>query len=99
MEDVIILIPAFLKEYRKDRQYLLLGMRLTRDTERMVLSDMIYAAAEPKGWALIPQPSKKEQRFCSRLGIEIIEADYTELMSADNAGHAVAEADAQMVGC
>lgn len=73
-------IPDFLKEYRKGKQYLLMGMRLTRDTERMVMSDIIYAADEPKGWVLIPEPNAKEQRFCKRLGLEIIEADVSDLL-------------------
>jgi hypothetical protein len=75
-------IPDFLKEYRQGKQYLLLGMRLTRDTERMVMSDIIYAADEPKGWVLIPEPNAKEQRFCQRLGLEIIEADSNDLLLA-----------------
>lgn len=76
-------IPGFLKSYRKDKQYLFLGMRMTRDTERMVLSDMIYAASSPAGWALIPEPTEKERRFCARQNIEIIEADITDLLTAD----------------
>ena len=75
-------IPDFLKKYREDKQYLLLGMPLNRDTERMVLSDMIYAAAEPAGWALIPGPTKKEKRFCERKGIKIIEADISDFLAA-----------------
>jgi hypothetical protein len=75
-------IPDFLKEYRKGKQYLLLGMRLTRDTERMVMSDMIYAADDPKGWVLIPEPNAKEERFCKRLGLEIIQADVQDLIQA-----------------
>ena len=75
-------IPNFLKEYRKGKQYLLLGMRLNRDTERMVMSDIIYGADEPKGWVLIPEPNAKEQRYCQRLGLEIIEADTGELLNA-----------------
>jgi len=75
-------IPDFLKQYRKDKQYLLLGMSLSRDTERMVLSDMIYAAAQPAGWALIPEPSNKEKRFCERKGIKIIEADIADFLTA-----------------
>jgi hypothetical protein len=75
-------IPDFLKEYRKQKQYLFLGLRLTRDTERMVLSDTIYAAAEPGGWALIPEATEKEKRFCSKKGIEIIEADISDLLAA-----------------
>jgi hypothetical protein len=35
-------IPSFLKEYRNEKQYVFLGMRMTRDTERMVLSDITY---------------------------------------------------------
>lgn len=92
-------IPGFLKEYRVDKQYLLLGMRLTRDTERMVLSDIIYAAGEPAGWALIPEATDKEKRFCDKLGLEIIDADIPDLIiSRDSA--AVAEADHPLsIGC
>jgi len=75
-------IPGFLKEYRQGKQYLFLGLRMTRDTERMVLSDMIYGAGHPAGWALIPVPNYKERRFCQRMDIEIIEADISDLMAA-----------------
>jgi len=75
-------IPSFLKEYRRGRQYLLLGMRLTRDTERMVLADIVYGAGEPTGWALIPEPTDKERRFCQSKGIEVIEADIPDLLQA-----------------
>jgi hypothetical protein len=75
-------IPSFLKDYRHGRQYLLLGMRLTRDTERMVLADIVYGAGEPTGWALIPEPTDKERRFCQSKGIEIIEADIPDLLKA-----------------
>ena len=75
-------IPDFIKQYRKNRQYLFIGLRMTRDTERMVLSDMIYSAGEPRGWALIPEPSDKEIRFCKRQHIEIIRADVQDLLSA-----------------
>jgi len=75
-------IPSFLKAYRRERQYLLLGLRLTRDTERMVLSDIIYGAAEPAGWALIPEPTDKERRFCANKGIEVVEADIPDLLAA-----------------
>ncbi len=74
-------IPSFLKEYRKGKQYLFLGLRLTRDTERMVMSDIIYGADEPSGWALIPEPNAKERRFCKKKGIEIIEADIDDLLA------------------
>jgi len=91
-------IPSFLKQYRPEKQYLFLGLRLTRDSERMVMSDITYGAGSPRGWALITEPTSKEVRFCKRMGIEIIETDHTELMNADNTG-AGAVSDAQLVGC
>lgn len=78
-------IPSFLKEYRQQKQYLFLGMRFTRDTERMVMSDIIYASDEPAGWAFIPEPNDKERRFCKLKKIEIIEEDWTALLSAEAA--------------
>ena len=75
-------IPPVVKELRKDKQYLLLGMRLNRDTERMVMSDMIYSAAQPAGWVLIPTPTDKERRFCKKQGLELIEADVFDLIGA-----------------
>lgn len=73
-------IPSFLKGHRIGKRYLFMGLRMTRDTERMVLSDIIYAAGKPAGWALIPDPNDKERRFCDKMGIEIIEADIPELI-------------------
>ncbi len=76
-------VPYFVKTRRRGKRYLLLGMHLDRDSERMVLSDLIYDAAnEPAGWALLLQPSDKERRCCQRLGIEIIEATVDELLHA-----------------
>lgn len=78
-------VPAFLKRYRQGRRYLFLGLRFTRDTERMVMSDIIHGAAAPAGWALIAEPTDKERRFCQRLGIEIIEAELEELLETAGA--------------
>jgi hypothetical protein len=75
-------VPSFLKTYRQGRQYCLLGLRLTRDTERMVLSDIIYGAGSPPAWALIPGPTDKERRFCHTRGIEVIESDIPDLLAA-----------------
>ena len=75
-------IPPEVKELRKGKQYLLIGLRLNRDTERMVMSDMIYAAAEPAGWVLIQEPTDKERRFCKKLGLELIEANLFDLIGA-----------------
>ncbi|MCB1773241.1 MAG: SIR2 family protein [Gammaproteobacteria bacterium] len=95
-------IPSFVKEYRKGKRYVFIGMRMTRDTERMVLSDMVYAAAAPTGWALIAEPTDKEVRFCRKMGIEVVEADVADLVALTNPARASAEAGsmtAQDVGC
>lgn len=75
-------VPSFVKTQRKGKRYLLLGMRLDRDSERMVLSDLIYSAALDAGWALIAAPTDKERRFCKKLGLELIEADVAELVGS-----------------
>ena len=77
-------IPRFLKAMRQGKQYLFLGLRMTRDTERMVLSDIIYASDSPSGWALIPEPNDKERRFCKKMNIEIIEAESEDLIAASS---------------
>ncbi|MDR2690374.1 MAG: SIR2 family protein [Azoarcus sp.] len=72
-------IPPYIKARRKGLRYLIIGTRLNRDTVRMLLSDFIHAAAEPAGWALIAGANAKEKRYCARLGLEVIEADWREL--------------------
>lgn len=84
-------IPDFLKDYRKDKKYLLIGMPLNRDSERMVMSDIVYSAAEPKGWFLRKEPTAKEKRFSERMGFELIEADVQDFLQAVQ-GSAVAAA-------
>jgi hypothetical protein len=74
-------VPAFVKTRRKGKRYLLLGMRLDRDSERMVFSDLNHdAAREPAGWALIAAPTDKERRFCQRQRIEIVEATVADFL-------------------
>ena len=73
-------VPSFVKSRRKGKRYLLLGLRFTRDTERMLLTDMIFDAADnPGGWALIADPTPKERRFLDRIGITLIEKDWAAL--------------------
>lgn len=73
-------IPGFLKEYRKGKKYLLLGLPLNRDSERMVMSDITYAADEHRGWFLRKNPTDKERRFAAKMGFELIEADCLDLL-------------------
>jgi hypothetical protein len=77
-------IPDFLKEYRKGKQYLFIGVPLNRDSERMVMSDIVYGAAEKKGWVLNKNPTDKEQRFCKKIGLEILDAGVEDLLDAVN---------------
>lgn len=78
-------IPGFLKDYRLGKQYVFLGMRMTRDTERMVLSDIIYGADQQTGWALITDPTDKEKRFCEKKGLQLVEADWENLLQVQAA--------------
>jgi hypothetical protein len=75
-------IPDILKSYRKNKRYLLLGMPLNRDSERMVMSDITYDAGQPRGWVLNKNPTPKEQRFCKKVGLEIVNADVVDLLDA-----------------
>jgi hypothetical protein len=75
-------IPGFLKEYRPGKRYLVLGLRMTRDTQRMILTDMIVDAGSPAGWVLIPEPTAKERRYCASKNLEIIECGIPELLAA-----------------
>jgi hypothetical protein len=72
-------LPAFLKQRRSGLRYLVAGLRLNRDTQRMLLSEMIYGAAPAAGWALIPGANDKERRFCARLGLTVLDADIRDL--------------------
>jgi hypothetical protein len=76
-------VPSFVKRMRKGKRYLFLGMRFNRDSERMVMSDLIYDAAGPAGWALIETPTDKERRFLGKMGIEVVEVDCAELLAAE----------------
>jgi hypothetical protein len=76
-------VPSFVKKLRQGKRYLFIGMRFTRDTERMVMRDLIYGAGSPAGWALIESPTDKERRFLGRLGIEIVTAGVPWLLGAE----------------
>ncbi len=72
-------VPGWLKQHRVNKRYLFLGMRFNRDTERMVMSELTYGAAEDTGWAFMADPNEKEKRFCARKQIQIVEADASQL--------------------
>ncbi len=80
-------IPSFVKRMRQNKRYLLLGMRLNRDTDRMVFSDIMFGADKPSGWALIPHPTDKEKRYLDRLNVEIVNADVADFLTAAEKWH------------
>jgi predicted metal-dependent TIM-barrel fold hydrolase len=59
-----------------------IGLPLNRDSERMVMSDIIYSADEPKGWVLNKSPTNKEKRYCEKMGLEILDIGVEELLAA-----------------
>jgi hypothetical protein len=75
-------MPPFLKQKRLGRQYLLLGLRLNRDTPRMLLNDIAYGAGEPAGWACLPDPTPNEEKFLRRKGYEILPMTHEECLAA-----------------
>jgi len=71
-------IPPFLKSYRTGRQYLIAGVRLKKDTERMVVRDIAYDAdPQAGGWLVADSPSPKECRFADHLGLAIVDTPLT----------------------
>ncbi len=92
-------IPGFVKRMRQGRRYLLLGMRLNRDTERMVLSDIVFGAGRPSGWALIPDATDKERRFLDKLGFELVAADVADFLAAAEEWQAEGIMGAEVTGC
>jgi hypothetical protein len=64
----------------------------------MVLSDMIYSAGVPAGYALITDPTDKERRFCRKKGVEVVEADIGDLLACAGFSDNAEPGDARKVG-
>jgi len=73
-------MPGFMKEMRQGKRYLFLGLRLNRDTERMIMGELINTAMPEAGWALMPESTPKERRFLERHNITLIEEDFHTLL-------------------
>lgn len=65
-------IPKFIKDYRKNKRYVVLGTRFARDTERMIFSELMYGAPRQAGWVFLDDPTKKEVQYCQRVGLKIL---------------------------
>ena len=76
-------IPAFVKLYRQGKRYAFFGMDLSRDTERMVMSDIVYGAAQgPSGYVVNAEPSEKELRFFKKKDLALITMDWQNFIEA-----------------
>lgn len=68
-------LPPFFKTWRTGKRYLIAGVRLAKDTERMIVRDIVYGAnPEGAGWLVAENPTPKERRFAQQLGFEVIDA-------------------------
>lgn len=65
-------IPKPIKEYRKNKKYLFLGISFARDTERMVANEMSLDL--DGGYTLLTkEPTKKELKFIEKHNLEVID--------------------------
>jgi hypothetical protein len=73
-------VPPILKEYRKDKSYLFLGMDFSHDTYRMVSHEITM---DLKYGIIIDaknELTKKEQKFIEKHNIEYINQDFEEYL-------------------
>lgn len=73
-------MPAFVRKRRLGKRFLLLGLRLNRDTERMIMRGLIDSTQSQCGWAFLPESTPKERLFLARHGITLIEEDCRALL-------------------
>lgn len=73
-------MPPFLKEYRKGKSYLFLGVDFSRDTYRMVANELTIGL--DKGVVVMKKDelSKKEQKFIDKHKLELIEVSTDEFL-------------------
>jgi len=68
-------LPPFLKSLRKGKRYLIAGVRLAKDTERMITRDIIHDANPANaGWLVAENPTPKELRFAKQQNLTVIDA-------------------------
>jgi hypothetical protein len=73
-------MPSFLKEYKKDKEFLYLGMNFDRDTFRMVAHEITL---DCKGGYLLTDKkelTKKEDKFITTHNLELIDGDLNEFL-------------------
>ncbi|WP_024953517.1 SIR2 family protein [Sulfurospirillum arcachonense] len=73
-------MPAFLKEFRKDKSYLFLGVDFSRDTYRMVSNEITL---ELSGGFIVSEKeefSKKEDKFIASHNLEVIQQNPNDFL-------------------
>jgi hypothetical protein len=75
-------LPPFLKEYKKDRSYLFLGVDFSRDTFRMVANEITLGLKEGFVVTNKDELTKKENKFVSTHNLEIIKEDTDSFLKA-----------------
>ncbi|MEA3499273.1 MAG: SIR2 family protein [Campylobacterota bacterium] len=68
-------IPPFLKEYKKDKSYLFLGVDFSRDTFRMVSNEITLGLKDGYVVSAQNELTKKENKFITTHNLELIKDD------------------------
>ena len=68
-------LPPFLKEYKKEKSYMFLGVDFSRDTFRMVAHEITLGLKDGLIVTKKDEPTKKENKFVSMHKLEVINED------------------------
>ncbi|QOY53168.1 SIR2 family protein [Candidatus Sulfurimonas baltica] len=75
-------MPTFLKEYKKDKSYLFLGVDFSRDTYRMVANELTLNLKDGYVVSNKQEYSKKEKKFISAHNLQLIQDSTDEFLKA-----------------
>lgn len=75
-------MPSFLKEYRKDKSYLFLGVDFNRDTYRMVANEITLYLKDGYIVTSRDEYSKKEEKFADKHNLEFVTYEVDEFAKA-----------------
>lgn len=75
-------LPPFLKEYKKDKLYLFLGVDFSRDTYRMVANEITLDLAGGYVVDGKEELSKKEEKFIKTLKLEYVKTDLENFLKS-----------------
>jgi len=75
-------IPPFLKEYKKDKSYLYLGVDFDRDTYRMVANEITLGGDTGCVVSSKEEHTKKENKFLKTHNLELISKDTEEFLKS-----------------